>query len=229
MELTDLKQGDHIILEIKWGDRPYQIKTAVVGTGEGAILIKPFTYKGTVLDLTSVQFHDMIYNIYCVDKLANNRLVWHNVQIETQVYKKETYYVVRPSVARRFPSLSERREHKRMMLNRSGSVLLGKDGPAIAINVHDVSDNGISFIAQAGMEFPGKGMRIEFQDEIRGHNFQLQVDCRMVRRQERDGQELVGCRIVQTNRDFLAYICLKRMEFEALMKQEKAAAGAGGQ
>ncbi len=115
MELTDLKQGDRIVLEIKWGERPYQIKTAVVGTGEGAILIKPFTYKGTVLDLTSIQFHDMLYNIYCVDKRTGNRLVWHNVQIETQVYKKETYYVVRPSVARLFPSLSERRQHKRML------------------------------------------------------------------------------------------------------------------
>ena len=222
MELTDLKQGDRIILEIKWGERPYQIKTAVVGTGEGAILIKPFTYKGTVLDLTSIQFHDMLYNIYCVDQRTGSRLVWHNVQIETQVYKKETYYVVRPSAARLFPSLSERRQHKRMLLNRSGSVLLAKDGPGFPVKVHDVSDNGVSFVMQAGIDFPGKVIRIGFDDEIRGHGFHLQIDCRIVRRQEHEQAELIGCRIVQTNRDFLAYICLKRMEFEAQLKQERA-------
>lgn len=222
MELTDLRQGDRIILEIKWGERPYQIKTAVVGTGEKAILIKPFTYKGTVLDLTSVQFHDMIYNIYCMDKKTDSRLVWNNVQIETQVYKGETYYVVRPSVSRRFPSLSERRGHKRMILNCSGNVLLGKDDMQMSVQVHDVSDKGVSFIMQKGIEFYGKAIRIEFEDEVRGHSFLLQADCRLVRRQElQDGQELIGCSIVQTNRDFLAYVCLKRMEYEAVLKQKQ--------
>lgn len=229
MELTDLEEDDNIVLEIQWSERPYQIDTMVVGKCEGAILIKPFMYRGTVLDLTSVRFRDMTFNLYGVDKNENTRLVWRNVQIETKEYKGGVYYAVRASMSRRFPLLSERRQNKRMLLDTKGTVIYGEEGRQVEVTLHDVSDNGISFFVPKGQELPEKMIKVDFEDAVRGHGFHLIVDSRLVRRVPKGEEELVGCRITQTNHDFLAYICLKRIEFGVKAKQARLEKINGGQ
>lgn len=224
MELTDLAEGDNIVLEIQWSERPYQIDTTVVGKSDSAIFVKPFMYKGIVLDLTSDRFRNMVFNLYGVDKRESTRLVWRNVQIETKTYKDEDCYSVRPSNSRKLPILSERRQNKRMKLDTEGSITFeeGEEEKQLLVKLHDVSDNGISFFIQSGVKLPDKMIKIDFEDAVRGHGFHLLVDGRMVRRVPDGERELIGCKITQTNHDFLAYICLKRIEFSVKVKQARA-------
>ncbi|MCM1156796.1 MAG: PilZ domain-containing protein [Roseburia sp.] len=221
MELTDLEEGDKVVLEIQWSERPYQINTTVMGTSDSAVYIKPFMYRGTVLDLASARFRNMIFNLYGVDKRENTRLVWRNVLIETKTYKDESCYSVHTSNSRKFPTLSERRQNKRMLLDKQGSIIFGEEEKQVTVMLHDVSDNGISFFVQSGMELPEKMIKIEFEDAVRGHGFHILVDGRLVRRVPKGEEELVGCRITQTNHDFLAYICLKRIEFSVQAKRAR--------
>ncbi len=222
MELTDLEEGDSVVLEIKWGEHPYQISTAVVGAKDGALLVSPFKYKGTVLDLGSVHFRNMFFNLYGMDKKADTRLVWRNVQIEAKMHKNEMLYAVRTSSSRKFPAVSDRRQNKRMLLDIRAKVISAEDGRGIPVVLHDVSDSGLSFYAKKGLQFTDKTIRLEFEDTVHDHSFHLAIDSRFVRRVEKDTQDLIGCQILKSDRNFLSYVCLKKMQTAAENKFSKA-------
>ena len=226
MELTDLEEGDSVVLEIKWGDHPYQIGTTVIGRKDASLLVLPFKYKGTVLDLGSVHFRNMFFNLYGMDKKSDTRLVWRNVQIEAKMYKNEMLYAVRTSSSRKFPAVSDRRQNKRMLLDIRAKVISAEDGRGIPVVLHDVSDSGLSFYVKRGQQFTDKVIRLEFDDTVHGHSFHLAIDSRFVRRVEKDVQDLVGCQILKSDRDFLSYVCLKKMQTVAENKFSKAVAEA---
>lgn len=222
MELTDLEEGDSVVLEIRWGEHPYEIGTTVVGTRDGALLVLPFKYKGTVLDLGSVHFRNMFFNLYGMDKKEDTRLVWRNVQIEAKKHKNEILYAVRAASSRKFPAVSDRRQNKRMLLDIRAKVISSEDGKGIPVVLHDVSDSGLSFYAKKGLQFTQKVIRLEFEDTVHGHAFHLAIDSRFVRRLEKDGQDLIGCQILKSDRNFLSYVCLKKMQTAAENKFSKA-------
>ena len=66
--------GTPISLELSIGDAHYEIPTTIVSSKPGYILIAPFSFNGTVIDLDSSR--NMVINVYTIDPLTENRIVW---------------------------------------------------------------------------------------------------------------------------------------------------------
>ena len=66
--------GTPISLELSIADAHYEIPTTIVSSKPGYILIAPFSFNGTVIDLDSSR--NMVINVYTIDPLTENRIVW---------------------------------------------------------------------------------------------------------------------------------------------------------
>ena len=74
MLISDMAQGTPISLELSIADAHYEIPTTIVSSKPGYILIAPFSFNGTVIDLDSSK--NMVINVYTIDPLTENRIVW---------------------------------------------------------------------------------------------------------------------------------------------------------
>ena len=66
--------GTPISLELSIADAHYEIPTTIVSSKPGYILIAPFSFNATVIDLDSSR--NMVINVYTIDPLTENRIVW---------------------------------------------------------------------------------------------------------------------------------------------------------
>ncbi|MDY4743537.1 MAG: hypothetical protein SO361_10640 [Lachnospira sp.] len=74
MLISDMAPGTPISLELSIADAHYEIPTTIVSSKPGYILIAPFSFNGTVIDLDSSR--NMVINVYTIDPLTENRIVW---------------------------------------------------------------------------------------------------------------------------------------------------------
>ena len=85
--------------------------------------------------------------------------------------------------------------------------------------MRDISDNGISFYLDDGFDIENRNIYIHFEDVVRGNVFDLDIVCRMVREVPSGNQVMYGCKIVESGKDMLAYVCLRRMVMQALKRK----------
>ena len=74
MLISDMAPGTPISLELSIADAHYEIPTTIVSSKPGYILIAPFSFNGTVIDLDSSR--NMVINVYTIDPITENRIVW---------------------------------------------------------------------------------------------------------------------------------------------------------
>ena len=74
MLISDMAPGTPISLELSIADAHYEIPTTIVSSKPGYILIAPFSFNGTVIDLDSSK--NMVINVYTIDPITENRIVW---------------------------------------------------------------------------------------------------------------------------------------------------------
>ena len=181
MILQDLNEGEEITLEIFWGDNHYEIPTTIVGKNSGGTMINPFNYNGTLLELNSARYRDMIFNVYYIEPYSNTRIAWKNVTVETIIYQHNTFYIVRANNFRMLALDSERRARRRMPLLANGMVYTRSNGARIPVHMNDISDGGLSFRVQKNLVDSIDGpITVLFEDTIRGHHFNLSISCRPV-------------------------------------------------
>lgn len=216
MTLQDLKKGQMVTLEVVWGETKYDIPTEVMGATKDAVLIRPFSYKGTTLDLGTGKFRNMIYNLHAPDIKENDRKVWRRVQISTLDHNDSTYYAVRLSAMGHYAVSSDRRENKRMVLDLKGVLWIKGTKERIQTIVHDISDGGMSMYVPKGFLPDNRVMTVSYDDSVQGHGFTLNIDCVQVRSMVEGEYVLLGCRITNMDKDLLAYICLRKTYDEAL-------------
>ena len=216
MTLQDLKKGQMVTLEVVWGETKYDIQTEVVGATKDALLILPFSYKGTTLDLGSGKFKSMTYNLHVADKAENDRKVWRSVIISTVKVNDMFFYAVKLSAMGHIPISSDRRENKRLVLDVKGSAIVRGSDKSVPVIVHDISDGGLSFFAASGFNPGGKILRITYDDVVQGHGFTLNIECVRVREMDDGAYTLLGCKITNMDKDLLAYVCLRKSYEESL-------------
>ena len=74
MLISDMAPGTPISLDLSIADAHYEIPTTIVSSKPGYILIAPFSFNGTVIDLDSSK--NMVINVYTIDPITENRIVW---------------------------------------------------------------------------------------------------------------------------------------------------------
>ena len=89
--------------------------------------------------------------------------------------------------------------------------IYGDDGMYYGI-IKDISQGGVAFIPEMDIAYEGKLIELQFADSVRGHEFQIRFKIRVVRKDMEDGKILYGCRIVEAQRDALAYLYLKTVD-----------------
>lgn len=219
MTLQDLEPGQAVTLEIIWGDSHYEIPTQVMGSNQNGLLVKPFSYKGIDLDLMSSQYEDMFFSIYGLDLNTGNRMVWKNVSIKSIIHNGANYYVVQVNAFKNQAASSERRNHNRLSLDLIGYLSLDREGEYLPIQLKDISDNGISFFMDTLFDLENTNLFIHFEDVVRGNFFDLDITCRVVRVEpDEEDKFLYGCKIIESGKEMLAYVCLRRMVLQAMKK-----------
>ena len=212
MKVEDLKVGQDLALEIEWGEARYEIPTKVIGIQDKGILIQPFVYKGTIIDLNAGYFRDMIFNIYGIDRSNLVRKVWRNVSLQITSYKGKTYYIAKINGFNAIAKPSERREHPRMPLEATGYVKEYGREETVVVAMRDVSNNGVGFSVEEKNALSGKYLKLKFEDDVRENHFTLVLKGNIVRQTNKQGRIYYGCAITEMSRDMFTYICLKRME-----------------
>lgn len=221
MTLQDLVVNEAVSLEIIWNNNEYLVHTTVVGKIENGTMIAPFVFNGSELELNSVKNPRMVFHLYGIDPKTNSRRVWKNVTVETVKSKGHLVYLVRVNSFRTIAADGERRQKKRIPLNSQATVYPEGGFARMVVKLNDISDGGISFLLPKNSHANTEGrMSIMFDDNIRGHHFNLSLDCVFVHKRERDNEYLIGCSYTRVDKDLLAYICLKRAEYEVKLQGE---------
>lgn len=228
MVLTDLKPGTPIFFEVSIGDSSYEIPSSVISTKQDFILIDPIKHHDNVVEMNEKK--GMLFSIYAIDPSTEGRVVWKNVHIETIEYLnvdfKSSYYKIYTNGFSSRATESERRNTKRIQLDIHGTIMCDDDTLGKSVTIHDVSDNGISFITIGDYEIESNHCMVNFNDEVNGRVFSLQARAIIVRSTKQGLQTFYGCSIASPNRDFLTYVFLKRLGIKLELQkanQEKAA------
>ena len=64
MYIDEIRDGTAVNLEMIKDDRVFEVSTIAVGTSEDKVLLRPFMYKGQILDLGNRGFSSVVFNIY---------------------------------------------------------------------------------------------------------------------------------------------------------------------
>ena len=198
MVLQELEVGEELELNIKWGGLKY-------------VLINPYTYGGNTVDFSSSSFRGIVIDV--IEKNHNGkRYRWPAVNVSTVKRFGRSYYLINTSDYKKLAKESERRNQDRVKIGlRCVLSIYGDDGMYYGI-IKDISQGGVAFIPEMDIAYEGKLIELQFADSVRGHEFQIRFKIRVVRKDMEDGKILYGCRIVEAQRDALAYLYLKTVD-----------------
>lgn len=224
MLISDMAQGTPISLELSIADAHYEIPTTIVSSKPGYILIAPFSFNGAVIDLDSSR--NMVINVYTIDPITENRIVWRNVCLETISYKtsdlESAYYKISTNIFASLSSTCDRRNAKRISTNASGWIILDRDSSRIPITICDVCDRGLSFLTPDELDSVSTNIYINFSDEAHGKEYNLNFKCIIVRTLPHGEDFLYGCSIPVPSREYLTYVFLKKLDYKKSIVQKQA-------
>lgn len=210
MKLQDVRVGAPMILEVEWGEHKYEIPTNAIGASDEGLLVKPLTYNKQVIDLGAANDKDMVFTLYGNDPVTDVRQAWRNLDLKTILYKGHLYYAAKASKFKPEATTSERRVHGRMIIDADGTISANGIEGGIPIHVEDFSDSGISFTTNLDVMLDKTAHILHFSDVVKEDEFQIKIKCIWVRREERDGKRFWGCKVLENDKNTLAYICRKR-------------------
>lgn len=219
MLLHELQPGKEVILQLIIGNSKVEIGTSVVGRAdnkENRILLKPFVYKGDVLDLGGKAMSKVVYNLFADDS-NQERVCWAGVEVEIKEYRGESYYIVKSKAYKPLSVPNDRRTHNRIELHLLAVLTNRHTNDCYNVEIKDISDNGIGFFSNAEIPILQASCRIEFSEHINDNLYNLKIDCRCVREQKLQNRYLYGCEINEASHQMLAYVYIKKL----MEKQEK--------
>lgn len=230
MLITDLKTGDRVTLEMKWGEALYNIPNIVIATGLDCIMINPFNVGGRMLDLGSAQFRNVVYNLYCHDKSNDTRMMFKGIVIELVQNPRDkiapAYYKISTRAFVKIAVSSERRENQRIPTDANATLVFENTAHSYDVHIRDVSDNGIAFYSEEQLIMDSTYFRLSFADTANGHEYGFSFKCRLAREQlignpgNPDFMAVYGCVILNRTREYLEYVCLKKMLLNAPPEDE---------
>ncbi|MBQ1681273.1 MAG: PilZ domain-containing protein [Agathobacter sp.] len=211
MRIDEIRHGTVVNLEMVKDEKVYEVATTAVGTHEDKILLRPFVYKGQVLDLGNKGFKGISFNIYCDDP-EGNRVAWKSVRIRMVEYRGNHYYAVEATHFHALSVRAERRKQMRAPVNISGYLVCESAAVESIVNIRDISDTGIAVISKRRLPIRGIRCEVQFSDYVNGTDYELQVECRCVREEELPkGEYLYGCAISDASHEMLSYVYIQKI------------------
>ncbi|MCR4694270.1 MAG: PilZ domain-containing protein [Pseudobutyrivibrio sp.] len=222
MKLEQLKAGQDVVLEVLIGGSSFEIKSKVVGTnlGTGA-LINPYIYNGQVVDFAKSSPKSMSFSLHCIDPITDGRVVWKNVSVEVVNFRGKDYYAIDVKSFGSIAASSERRTDSRVDVVRPGTLTMGKNKEIhFNVSVLDISDSGISFVANKTALSVGDEVEIGFSDATKTAEFDLFLNVKIVRAEAMGSEILYAAKILKKDQQLLVYLCFKALEIKSKEKIE---------
>ncbi len=211
MYIDEIKKDAVVNLEMIKEDRVFEVSTVAVGTSEDKVLLRPFMYKGQVLDLGNRGFASVVFNIYTDDE-DGNRVGWHSVHIRLVEYRGKKYYAVQANEFNKLSAQSDRRNHARTVIEIDGRLSCQKSGVETEVKIHDISDVGIAVLSKKRLDIRGMHCEVEFIDRVNANDYHLVIECRCVREESlHTGGYLYGFSINTASHDMLSYVYLSKL------------------
>ena len=88
--------------------------------------------------------------------------------------------------------------------------------PSAEVCIRDISASGLSFYASESYVPDNQQITIAFTDAIDDKQYDVRVECAVVRVSSENGQNVIGCRVVGDNRTYQLYEFMKRIAVERL-------------
>jgi hypothetical protein len=167
------------------------------------ILVKPDKHPQVLFRLN--QGRGMICDVYVSSADADSRLGWENVIFSICEYNGFVYYVIKTKEDAGAKT-SDRRRFKRYVVDRHGTLSESGMPEDVIVQVHDISDGGVSFFGQKNLQIYQRDVRLVFDDTIMDQNFHIDVRCNCVRVVDAEIGLLFGCKIVEEYTDVKQYI-----------------------
>lgn len=210
MKLNELRAGADIIAQMVMGKNTIEFHLKVVTIENDVIYTTPYLREGRPLELNVNYNPNVICNILGEDLYARKRVAWKNVKLETVKHDGRILYKISTMLFNRDSQSGERRFHERMLDEISG-VVEDINGHEQVINIHDVSDNGISFYAAAGVDINHDRFPLHFEDKINNESFSFKLICKIVRVKTDINGLFFGCEVLDPPHDYLLYTFMFRL------------------
>lgn len=217
VDLQEITSEQQLMIQIVWGDKTIEFPTKLVSHGGLSINVEPYLRQGRPLELNVGIESGIICNMFADDIKTGQRISWRNIDLKSTTYNNALVYAISTNKFNRISKVDERRIHDRIKFNKEGTVRDKCWTEKYKIIINDISDNGISFYVPNNFERKSNQFVVEFSDQVNGELFQLRVECRYVHTKQKDNLTVYGCEIVNNNREYLLYGCLKRL----MMSKEK--------
>ncbi len=219
MLLQDLVEGEELVLQAKWGGLQYDLASKVESVESSGVFIKTYEYGGQVVDFGAPSFRGIVINVY-VNNHNGKRYFWPDVSLKVEKRANKTYYHLTTSAYKVFAKESERRGKDRLLIERKCTVNVHGEDDYYQGIVRDISQVGLAFYCDSKLDIDGKLVRIEFSDNIGGHEFKLEFKVRKVRTDDSGQSRLFGCRIAEASKDAMAYLYLKALYMQKEAREQ---------
>ena len=211
MRLTDLRRNQNIIIQLLLGEKRIEFTSEVLATEDGKILVSPYILKGEALELNIYQDAGVICNVFADEPRTSQRISWKNVQLTTVNKNGKKYYCLKTYAFSCVADPEDRRISDRTPVEVCGTVYDGGLEPSAEISIHDISTSGLAFLAPESYVPQNQQITIAFSDVIDDNQFDVRVDCAVVRVSSEKGYNIIGCKIVGDSRAYELYGFMKRI------------------
>ncbi|MDO4204216.1 MAG: PilZ domain-containing protein [Selenomonadaceae bacterium] len=216
MHLTQITTGQKANLLLKWQEETLELNTTIVGMTEKGPLIKPYRYRGAIVNFSDLSKSDITMDLFYTDPVTDERLGWTNVALRRVEQDGNICYQVISNPIGSFSRIAERRIDTRIPLNLPGKAIDRATQKLYNITLEDINKGGIAFsIGNDADSSIGTEVDIFFDDSVRDTTYSVKAGCTIVRREATETGTIFGCRIVKPTKSCLLYIYLKHVEYVA--------------
>lgn len=194
MGIKDVKKGMHLSVIEEKGNEMREFKSKVVDTVENGVIVDTLEEKGRKLEVSRLQKY---YLRIVVDNVLYN---WDDVVItilKDGRYKLEVYSN---------PTVLNRRKYKRMPLFNSCDVLTKTSSESFEGKMVNISANGFAFTTYSKELMNSKGAMVSIKIKdfpvLKGKS----IEGYITRITDNDGQYIIGCRMLEDDRDILEFV-----------------------
>lgn len=218
MKLSELVFGQKAIVQMLWGEQKIEFDTEVLINDSTGVYIAPYKHKGGILELNVIPGRGVICNLFTDDYVTKQRISWKNIELQTVDKNNDKLYLISTSGYNSVAENDDRRTHDRIMIRLNAKVKDPISQIITDVMVHDISDIGISFYAPNSFSPKASQLVVTFEDIVDGKNYNIKVECVMVRSVKKAGNILVGCKITGENKDYLIYSFIMRLRDKSRLK-----------
>lgn len=211
MKLIELMTHQSIIVQLMWGEKKIEFYSNVIDNDGASVYITPYMHNDSVLEINITQDTFVVCNIFTDEPVTKKRISWKNVELTTVNRNNRVVYCLKTYGFNSISNHDDRRIHERISVQLVGQLFDDEHDTGINITLRDISDIGISFYAPVSYEPNAQQMFVTFTDTIGEKEFNVKVQCSVSRVNQSGCNNLIGCKIIGENKDYLLYGFMKRL------------------